>query len=586
MRLNLFQSFSILTLCLLTAGCATSSSESPLAWLRGPNAKASEEGDKKDEKLAKKNPFKSDKAEDSSGKDSKEQLAKTEKSAADKKSVPTKSETKTVSHDPETLKLIEEASKDMAPEEQKQFFADMKDLKPSMVRLIVNTRKMTLAMQEKKKAREQEGASQQITLAGNPPQNQNIAPQARYQQPQLPQAQAGLGAANPWGQPAGNPNVYTVNFPGGMTAGQPVAWNQAQPSGVPTQRGPSGPYNPNQAVQSQQAGLNPSQTTQFGLRNPIQFDPQQTQQAFNQQGSIQPNQNRSQFVAGNRPVQGATTYAQPVGQQQTGFLPSANQGQSAMPANGIIQAGSEQSAPKNWYRDLERLISQVEADAMQATPGTTDEEKRKFIEKQVYLRMLYLMAGHQERGLAPIAGIDAADQEFWQQMFWSIANYFDARQIPDASDRATQTIAQLRSAVERLQEKARLDLRNMTFCHKISSYGNFERFARDEFSPGQPVLLYAEVDNFKSEPTTDGQYRTILKSTIEIYRAGSNGERIEEIPFTATEDLSKNPRRDYFHSYQFDIPPRIALGPHVLKLTVEDQLSRKVSSTTLNFTVK
>jgi hypothetical protein len=96
--------------------------------------------------------------------------------------------------------------------------------------------------------------------------------------------------------------------------------------------------------------------------------------------------------------------------------------------------------------------------------------------------------------------------------------------------------------------------------------------------------LYAEVSNFKSEPTSDGQYRTILQSTIDIL--GPSGGLVEQVKFPATEDLCRNYRRDYFHSYEFTIPPGIPLGPHVLKVTVEDQLSHKVATYTLNFTVK
>ncbi len=69
-----------------------------------------------------------------------------------------------------------------------------------------------------------------------------------------------------------------------------------------------------------------------------------------------------------------------------------------------------------------------------------------------------------------------------------------------------------------------------------------------------------EIVNFKSEATADGQYRTILKSTLEIYRAGPQGELVERIPFPATEDLCRQPRTDYFHSYEFTIPKRITLG--------------------------
>ena len=85
-------------------------------------------------------------------------------------------------------------------------------------------------------------------------------------------------------------------------------------------------------------------------------------------------------------------------------------------------------------------------------------------------------------------------------------------------------------------------------------------------------------------PSADGPFRTILKSTIEIFN--SRGELIQSMPFPATEDLCQNQRRDYFHSYQFTIPAKLTLGPHVLKLIVEDQLSRRTTTYSLNFMVK
>ena len=285
----------------------------------------------------------------------------------------------------------------------------------------------------------------------------------------------------------------------------------------------------------------------------------------------------------------------------TGGLQAYPQGQ-AMVAKPAIEAGPfiggntaaaddpqlEQTMPTAWDQDIQQLVAKVEAGVATLRLGDrpTDIEKRDYIESHVYLRMLYLMAGQEERALTAIPGIDAADQEFWQQVMWSVANYFDAEAIPDAGDRASQTIAQLRSAIQRLQENARLDLRNVAFCHKISSFGTYERFDRDEFSPGQPVLLYAEVGNFKSEPAADGQFRTVLKSTVEIYRAGPNGDLVERMAFPTPEDLCRNYRRDFFLSYEFTVPQRISLGPHVLKLIVEDQLSQKVATYTLNFMVR
>lgn len=238
--------------------------------------------------------------------------------------------------------------------------------------------------------------------------------------------------------------------------------------------------------------------------------------------------------------------------------------------------------------DLQRLIAVSEADAAAARlgPHPTDADRRVYIAKHVALRMLYLMANQQERALQAIPGIDPGDQEFWQQMFWSVANYFDGQNVPDRGHRAALTATQLRTAVDRLQESAKLELRNVAFCHKIASFGNYERFDRDEFTPTQPVLLYAELSNFKSAPAAGGKYLTRIRSSIEIHDAA--GRQVMRIPTLETEDLCLNHRRDYYHSYEFSLPPatKIALGPHTLKLIVEDLQSNKVTEETLRFTVK
>jgi hypothetical protein len=241
------------------------------------------------------------------------------------------------------------------------------------------------------------------------------------------------------------------------------------------------------------------------------------------------------------------------------------------------------SLPANWHDELQKIVAVAATEARQTSVGSSDAEKLAYIQKQVNLRMLYLLSGQPAQSLEPIAGLEPADQEFWQQVFWGMSSYFDHSTIADPRDRATQTIAQLRQAVNKLQEKSKLELRNVSFCNKIENYGRYERFKRDEFTAGQPVLLYAEVENFKSEQVNDG-YRALLKSTIEIF--DSRGTLVQKMPFAANEDQCASPRRDYYNSYEFSIPQQISLGPHTLKLTVEDQLSQKLASYSVNFTVK
>lgn len=271
----------------------------------------------------------------------------------------------------------------------------------------------------------------------------------------------------------------------------------------------------------------------------------------------------------------------------TAFIPQSPGTTGNLPLNFGVPEGSPLAiTPFASSPELERLITQTTVEAAAVIPGDNEVSRQLYLRKHVQLRLLNLIAGQMDRALLPIPGIDSADQEFWQQMLWGLANYLDTQGMPDSSERATQTICQLRIAAARLQEKARLELHNVAFCHKISGFGNYQRFKRDEFTPGQPVLLYAEVADFKSEPTPDGQFRALMKSTLEVLEDGPTGRLVESLPLSPSEDRCRNQRRDYYHSYEFTIPQSCNPGPHTLQLRVEDQLGKKTAITRLNFTVQ
>jgi len=255
------------------------------------------------------------------------------------------------------------------------------------------------------------------------------------------------------------------------------------------------------------------------------------------------------------------------------------------PTAAQILEQETQDNSQEYLDALDQFIAIAEQRVASLRTGDSDQEKQQYIAAHAYLRMLYLMANRPERALEAIPETVPADQEFWQQMFWAMSNYFDTNGIPNASDRATHTISQLSEAIERLRQQANLELRTVSFCTKIDGFGTYNRFERAEFRPGQPVLIYAEVRNFLSRPTSDGQYKTVLKSTIEVHRGGKQGGFISKQEFSPTEDLCRNRRNDYFHSYLLNIPKDLPTGPYVLKLIVEDQLNHKVASYMVNFTI-
>lgn len=298
----------------------------------------------------------------------------------------------------------------------------------------------------------------------------------------------------------------------------------------------------------------------------------------------QPPENAVPPVMPTGGVQQTSAWASPpAGVNQAATLPNPVAGQTAG-----AQAPDETAAappPESFEKALEHLIALREQQVATLQPGELEEDRLRYTSQHATLRMLYLMADRQERALEAIPQLPTSEQEFWQQMFWGLSNYFDSTGIPNPADRATHAVSQFSEATGRLRERANLELRNLAFCKRIDGFGIYERFDRDEFRPGEPVLVYAEMRNFLSEPTSDGRYKTILKSTIEIHRAGSQSGLVTRQDFTPTEDLCRNRRSDYFHSYMINIPDRVTVGPHILKLIVEDQLNRKVASYTVNFTV-
>ena len=197
--------------------------------------------------------------------------------------------------------------------------------------------------------------------------------------------------------------------------------------------------------------------------------------------------------------------------------------------------------------------------------------------------MLYLMAGRRDDAVEPIISIPASHQEFWSKQLYGLATWLDAEETADDARRAGETKQILEEAVARLGESAPLVVRNLAFCTNVQSYGCTKQFKTSEFSPGQEVLLYAEVENFTSEATPEG-FHTSLRSSYRIF--DSRGRQVADHQFTTTEEHCQNPRRDFFIGYHLRLPDRIYPGKHTLQLTIEDLKSHKVGQSSIELTFK
>jgi len=236
------------------------------------------------------------------------------------------------------------------------------------------------------------------------------------------------------------------------------------------------------------------------------------------------------------------------------------------------------AAPLDFPQAINAAIAQLE----QSTPA--GDSSPEAIARQEQLRLLYLAAGRREDAARPIVGLPAAQQEFWTNALYSLWTLRDTTASADASKRAAQAAPHLSLALARLGEQSELVARNLAFCTEVRSYGVYKTFDQYTFEPGQEVLLYAEVEHFKSQETPEG-FHTALKSSYEIY--DSEGRRIAQHDFPITEEKCRNQRRDFFIRYFITLPTKeIYDGKHTLRLTIEDTLAHKVGQSSIDFSVQ
>ena len=238
-----------------------------------------------------------------------------------------------------------------------------------------------------------------------------------------------------------------------------------------------------------------------------------------------------------------------------------------------IPAGSDK-----WETHLEAAISalteqQHSSAAEDVEPGQQD----------VYLRLLYLAAGRRDDAVRAIEHLDEDHQQFWSQMMHGLSTVLNDDAMPVADRRAALAAGQLRDAVENLANASTLDLRNLTFCTRVDSYGQYTKFQANKFSPNQEVLLYVEIANFTTELTDNG-YETSLLGSYRILDTA--GRRVADHTFHLENETCRNRRRDYFIPYRIWFPKRIHPGQYTLQLMVEDVKGLKFGQASVEFTIQ
>ncbi len=252
------------------------------------------------------------------------------------------------------------------------------------------------------------------------------------------------------------------------------------------------------------------------------------------------------------------------------------------PTSGVVPAvlttpAAGEAESSDWQRNLDAAIVNLEQLTRRA-PRTVDE-----VGQHARLRMLYLVSERRDDALRPIPGILPAQQEFWSEQLFGLATYLGNDRVKDANSRAAEAKRHLENAVDKLGELGTLTVLNMAICTDVYGFGSYKKFEKLEFTPGQKVLVYAEVENYRSEPTEKG-YHTSLRVSYEIL--DSRGGRVDQIQPPNIDDYCEGRRRDFYMRHFIDMPERLYDGTYTLQLTIEDVKGQKIGQGSIEFTVK
>ena len=237
-------------------------------------------------------------------------------------------------------------------------------------------------------------------------------------------------------------------------------------------------------------------------------------------------------------------------------------------------------------KEIQKLSDSELFDALVKRLQTPSEHETEaeLHRRVVMARHLMVLSGDPERAVEKIEGLSNEEEEFLRHQLLGLWTIIDPKGHPVPSRRLSSALPEMRKATGFLAAASdTLEVRGMEFCTEIEAYGEVTPFASRRFVPGQEVILYCEIENFKAAELENG-FETRLQGSYDLIDA--DGRRISSQTLPEDRQVSKNWLRDYFVAYQMYLPDAIEPGRYQLRLTMEDLHGKKYGQSTLDFEIK
>ena len=227
-----------------------------------------------------------------------------------------------------------------------------------------------------------------------------------------------------------------------------------------------------------------------------------------------------------------------------------------------VRIASAQHRPEKWDETLRHVINSLDLQtAGQGTPSHNEQ-----LQAEINQRILHLVLGNQRDAIRPIDGLSAELQEFWRNELLGLSTMLDDASIPDDSHRFAVAQHHLQSANLHLQSLCPVRIKNINFINQCDGFGVYET-AKNEFRQGEPIFVYAEIDNLICREQENG-YHTQVSSSYEIVDV--LGNKVANGEFSKTGKYTQSRIRDAFLLWRVDLPENVMSGKYFLRISVSD----------------
>ena len=260
--------------------------------------------------------------------------------------------------------------------------------------------------------------------------------------------------------------------------------------------------------------------------------------------------------------------------------------QTSNVTQAAMQLPATPSEPENPSDNVGKLTDAQLFDALVTrlqtkADGESEADRHRRI---VMARHLMVLSGDPDCAVKKLEGLSNQEEEYLRHQLLGLWTIIDPNGHPVPSRRLSSALPQIRKATGFLAAASdSLEVRGLEFCTEIEAYGEVKPFPKRQFTPGQEVILYCEVENFVSS-NVDGGFETRLHGSYDLI--DQSGRRVSSQTLPEDQQVSRNRLRDYFVAYQMYLPDAIEPGRYQLRLTMEDIHGKKYGQSTIDFEIK